>query len=125
MHKIRTKHTVLANGHIERFLSFRNNDLPGVMLAASFEKYIHRYGVVADTSPVIFTNNSSTFSLLKTMVEMNHKPKAYVDIRDTKKIEKETLDLINNYNIPFYPKSEIEGCEGKNQIKKYLLEQKR
>ena len=32
LHKIRTKHTILANGHIERFLSFRNNDLPGVML---------------------------------------------------------------------------------------------
>ena len=42
LHKIRTKHTILANGHIERFISFRNNDLPGVMLAASFEKYIHK-----------------------------------------------------------------------------------
>ena len=48
LHKIRTKHTVLANGHIERFLSFRNNDLPGVMLAASFEKYMHKYDVVPD-----------------------------------------------------------------------------
>ena len=125
MHKIRTKHTILANGHIERFLSFRNNDLPGVMLAASFEKYIHRYGVVADTSPVIFTNNSSTFSLLKTMVDLNKKPKAYVDIRDTKKIEKETLKLISDYNIPFYPKSEIEGCEGKNQIEKIFIRTKK
>ena len=125
MHKIRTKHTVLANGHIERFLSFRNNDLPGVMLAASFEKYIHRYGVVADTSPVIFTNNSSTFSLLKTLVDMKYKPKAYVDIRDPKKIEKETLELINNFNIPFYPKSEIEGCEGKNQIEKIFIRSKK
>ena len=65
LHKIRTKHTILANGYIERFLSFRNNDLPGVMLAASFEKYIHRYGVVPDENPIIFTNNSSTFSLIK------------------------------------------------------------
>ena len=42
LHKIRTTHTILANGHIERFISFRNNDLPGVMLAASL-KNIHRY----------------------------------------------------------------------------------
>ena len=41
LHKIRTKHTILANGHIERFITFRNNDLPGVMLAASFEKYLN------------------------------------------------------------------------------------
>ena len=58
LHKIRTTHTILANGHIERFMSFRNTDLPGVMLAASFEKYIHRYNVVADKNPVIFSNNS-------------------------------------------------------------------
>ena len=38
LHKIRTSHTILANGHIERFISFRNNDLPGIMLASSFEK---------------------------------------------------------------------------------------
>ena len=60
LHKIRTKHTILANGHIERFITFRNNDLPGVMLAASFEKYLNRYGVIPDESPIIFTNNSST-----------------------------------------------------------------
>ena len=51
LHKIRTN-TILANGHIERFISFRNNDLPGVMLASSFEKYIHRYGVVPERNPV-------------------------------------------------------------------------
>ena len=79
LHKIRTKHTVLANGHIERFVSFRNNDLPGVMLAASFEKYIRRYGVVPDENPVIFTNNSSTFSLVDSLLSLGHKPKAYID----------------------------------------------
>ena len=33
LHKIRTEHVILSNGHIERFLSFQNNDLPGIMLA--------------------------------------------------------------------------------------------
>ena len=91
LHKIRTKQTILANGHIERFISFRNNDLPGVMLAASFEKYLHKYNVVPDENPVIFTNNSSTFSLVKSLIDLGHKPKAYVDARDQKKIEKETI----------------------------------
>ena len=116
LHKIRTKHTILANGHIERFLSFKNNDLPGVMLAASFEKYIHRYGVVPEKNPVIFTNNSSTFSLVKSLVDLGHKPRAYVDARDQKKIEKETLELLTKHNIPLYAKSEIEGCDGKNGV---------
>ena len=63
------------------------------MLAASFEKYLNRYGVVPDESPVIFTNNSSTYSLLKSLTDLGHKPKAYVDIRDQKNIEKETKQL--------------------------------
>tara|TARA_B100001250_G_scaffold316118_1_gene278471 strand:- start:1443 stop:4397 length:2955 start_codon:yes stop_codon:yes gene_type:complete len=121
LHKIRTKHTILANGHIERFISFRNNDLPGVMLAASFEKYIHKYGVVPDQSPIIFTNNSSTFSLLKSLVDLGHKPRAYVDVRDQKKIDKETLELLTKYNIPLYAKSEIEGCDGKNGVQKVSI----
>ena len=58
------------------------------MLASSFEKYIHKYGVVPDQNPIIFTNNSSTFSLLKSLVDLGHKPRAYVDVRDQKKIEK-------------------------------------
>ncbi len=121
LHKIRTKQTILANGHIERFISFRNNDLPGVMLAASFEKYIHRYGVVPDESPVIFTNNSSTFSLVKSLIDLGHKPKAYIDIRDQKKIEAEILELLTKYNIPLYAKSEIEGCDGKKEIKRVTI----
>tara|TARA_Y100000590_G_scaffold238899_1_gene268715 strand:- start:2334 stop:5288 length:2955 start_codon:yes stop_codon:yes gene_type:complete len=121
LHKIRTKQTILANGHIERFLSFRNNDLPGVMLAASFEKYIHRYGVVPDQSPVIFTNNSSTFSLLKSLLDLGHKPKAYIDVRDQKKIEKETLGLLTKHNVPLYAKSEVEGCDGKREVQKISI----
>ncbi len=125
LHKIRTKHTILANGHIERFLSFRNNDLPGVMLAASFEKYIHRYGVVPNESPVIFTNNSSTFSLVDSLLTLGHKPKAYIDVRDKKKIEKETLDLLTKHNIPLYAKSEIEGCDGNNEVQKVSVRVKK
>ena len=118
LHKIRTKQTILANGHIERFISFRNNDLPGVMLAASFEKYIHRYGVIPETNPVIFTNNSSTFSLLKSMIDFDCKPLAYVDAREEKLIENNTLKLLHENNIPIYTNSEIEGCDGINKVQK-------
>ena len=102
LHKIRTTHTILANGHIERFVSFRNNDLPGVMLATSFEKYIHRYGVVPEANPVIFTNNSTTISLLKSLINLGHKPVAYVDARNESEIEKELSECLEKNNIPFY-----------------------
>ncbi len=116
LHKIRTKHTILANGHIERFISFRNNDLPGVMLASSFEKYIHRYGVIPETNPVIFTNNSTTITLLKSLVDLGHKPAAYVDARDKSKIGKKLLTYLKKNNIPSYVNAEIEGCDGNKKI---------
>ncbi len=117
LHKIRTTHTILANGHIERFISFRNNDLPGVMLASSFEKYIYRYGVVPETNPVIFTNNSSTGTLLKSLVDLGHKPAAYVDARNKNKIGSKLLKYLEKNNIPFYINSEVEGCDGNKKVK--------
>ena len=95
------------------------------MLAASFEKYIQRYDVIPDNNPVIFTNNSSTFSLLKLLIDRNSMPKAYVDVRDVKKIERETLDLLEAHNIPFYPKSEVEGCDGNSEIKNISVRTKK
>jgi heterotetrameric sarcosine oxidase alpha subunit len=121
LNKIRTNHTILANGHIERFISFRNNDLPGVMLASSFEKYIHRYGVVPETSPVIFTNNSTTISLLKSLINLKHKPAAYVDARDAKEIEKDLLECLEKNNIPLYTNAEIEGCDGNKKVQKIFI----
>jgi len=118
LHKIRTTNTILANGHIERFISFRNNDLPGVMLASSFEKYIHRYGVIPEKYPVIFTNNSSTFSLVKSLVNLKCKPLAYVDSRKTKDIEDKIIKYLKDNDIPFYPDSEVEGCDGNNKLEK-------
>ena len=109
LHKIRTDNTILANGHIERFISFRNNDLPGVMLASSFEKYIHRYGLVPDKNPVIFTNNSSTLSLAKSLIKQKCTPAAYIDSRDEKDIEEDIKKFLKENKIQFYPASEVEG----------------
>ena len=41
--KIRAKKVVLATGSIERFLTFDNNDRPGIMLANSARKYQNHY----------------------------------------------------------------------------------
>ena len=123
LHKIRTTNTILANGHIERFISFRNNDLPGVMLASSFEKYIHRYGVVPDEKPAIFTNNSSTLSLVKSLINLNCKPSAYIDSRKKKDIENEIQSYLKENNIPFYPEAEVEGCEGNKKVEKVYIRQ--
>ena len=122
LHKIRTKHVILCNGHIERFLSFQNNDLPGIMLASSFEKYICRYGVLPSMEPVIFSNNSNANSLIYSIINHGLKPKAYIDSRSGEKIESNLFDLIKKHDIPLYTNAQIKGVYGNKRIEKILIE---
>ena len=55
--KIRAGRVVLATGAHERPLVFRNNDLPGVMLASAAQAYANRYAVRAGERALVFTNN--------------------------------------------------------------------
>ena len=122
LHKIRTDHVILCNGHIERFLSFQNNDLPGIMLASSFEKYICRYGTVPSKEPVIFSNNSNSNSLIYSLIDQGYKPKAYIDSRSGENIEPELFDLIRKHDIPLYTNSLIKSVTGKKRIEKIFIE---
>ena len=122
LHKIRTDHVILCNGHIERFLSFQNNDLPGIMLASSFEKYICRYGTLPSKEPVIFSNNSNSNSLIYSIINQGYKPKAYIDSRSGENIEPELFDLIRKHDIPLYTNSQIKGVSGGKRIEKILIE---
>ena len=121
LHKIRTKHVLLCNGHIERFLSFQNNDLPGIMLASSFEKYISRYGVMPSREPAIFSNNSNTNSLIQSLISNGCKPKAYIDSRVGENIEPDLFDLIRKNDIPLYTNSQIKSVSGSKKIEKIII----
>ena len=59
--KIRAKKVVLATGSIERFLTFNNNDRPGIMLANSARKYLNFYNVNLGKKIIIFTNNDQAY----------------------------------------------------------------
>ena len=59
--KVRAKQVVLATGAHERPLVFRNNDLPGVMLASAVRTYLNRFAVRAGERVVVATNNDSAW----------------------------------------------------------------
>lgn len=61
MWRIRARQVVIAAGAIERPLLFANNDLPGVMMADSLEKYINRYAVLPGRRIVLYTNNDGGY----------------------------------------------------------------
>ena len=57
----RAKRVVFATGAHERPLVFRNNDLPGVMLASAARDYVNRFAVRPGRNAVVFTNNDSAY----------------------------------------------------------------
>jgi sarcosine oxidase subunit alpha len=59
--RIRAGQVVLATGAYERAISFKANDLPGVMLAGAVGAYCGRYGVAAGRQAVFFTNNDTAY----------------------------------------------------------------
>ncbi len=122
LHKIRTDQVILCNGHIERFLSFQNNDLPGIMLCSSYEKYMCRYGVLPSKETVVFSNNSNSESLVFSLIKKGFKPKAYIDSRSGENIEPDLFDLIRKNDIPLYTNSQIKGAYGNKKLQKILVE---
>jgi sarcosine oxidase subunit alpha len=60
--KVRAKQVVLATGAHERPLVFRNNDLPGIMLAGAARTYVNRYAVRPGRRVVVFGNNDTAWA---------------------------------------------------------------
>ena len=59
--KMRAKAVVLATGVIEQPAVFRNNDLPGIMLASGAARLLHRYSVAAGRRVVIVAANLEAY----------------------------------------------------------------
>ena len=75
------KQVVIATGAIERPLVFSGNDLPGVMLAESANRYATRYGVAVGKRIVVFTNNDGGYQSALSMAKSGVSIEAIVDPR--------------------------------------------
>ena len=74
LHKIRAQACIVATGAFELPAVFRNNDLPGVMLASAARRLKRRYGVVVGRKPVIFTANAFGYRLALDFLALGIKP---------------------------------------------------
>ncbi len=81
--RVRAKHVIIATGAIERTLVFPDNDRPGIMLASSVQTYINRYAVRPGHKAVIFTNNSSAYSIIEDLLQSGVDVAGIIDSRKT------------------------------------------
>ena len=66
--KIRARQVIHATGAIERPLLYKNNDLPGIMLAGAVSAYINRWDITLSRHAVVFTNNDSGYRAASDLV---------------------------------------------------------
>ncbi|MFT4962350.1 MAG: NADPH-dependent 2,4-dienoyl-CoA reductase/sulfur reductase-like enzyme, partial [Paracoccaceae bacterium] len=79
--RIYTKRTMLCAGAIERPIAFENNDRPGIMMCSAVRSYANRFGVVANRSVAIFTNNDDGHRTAVDLMAKGVKICAVVDVR--------------------------------------------
>src|ERR1019366_1487946 len=79
--KMRTKAVVFATGVIEQPAVFRNNDLPGVMLAAGALTLLRRHRVAPGRRVVIVAANLEAYAACLALRAQNVEVAAIVDLR--------------------------------------------
>lgn len=81
MTKMRARAVVFATGVIEQPAVFRNNDLPGVMLASGAARLLARHGVAPGRRPVIVAANLEAYQACLELHARGITPAAIVDLR--------------------------------------------
>ncbi len=79
--KMRARAVVVASGSLEQPAVFRNNDLPGIMLATAAQRLIHRFAVQPMRAAVVLTANTQGYSAALDLLEAGVEVRAVVDLR--------------------------------------------
>ena len=117
--KIRAKKVVLATGSIERFLTFDNNDRPGIMLANSARKYLNHYFVKLGKKIVIFTNNDSAYKAAIDFHLNNIQVKAIIDVR--KESNGDLVRKAKNFGLKIFFNHAIINTEGRKKVNSVII----
>jgi sarcosine oxidase, subunit alpha len=84
--KMRAGSVVFATGALEQPAVFRNNDLPGVMLASAAQRLIYRYAVAPGSCAVILAANEDAYRAARDLMAHGIAVAAVVDLRTDSEI---------------------------------------
>ena len=79
--KMRARAVVFATGVIEQPAVFRNNDLPGVLLASGAWRLAERYGIAPGGNVVMVAANAEAYSVCRDLAGRGVRIAAIVDLR--------------------------------------------
>ena len=81
--KMRAGAVVVATGAFEQPAVFRNNDLPGVMLASAAQRLLHRYAVRPCQRAVVLAGNADGYRAVLDLQAQGIEVAALLDLRET------------------------------------------
>lgn len=81
--KMRARSVVVASGAYEQPAVFRNNDLPGIMLASAAQRLIYRYAIRPMQKAVVLTANQDGYRAALDLLAQGIEISAVVDLRTT------------------------------------------
>ena len=81
MYKVRARECILATGAFDQPVIFRNNDLPGVMLASAAQRLMRHYAVKPGRRAVVLTGNDDGYLAALDLVEQGVEVAGVVDMR--------------------------------------------
>ena len=79
--KVRARAVVLASGVIEQPAVFRNNDLPGILLASAAQRLLHRYAIAAGSEVCVVAANGQACEAALDLLAQGVRVSAVVDLR--------------------------------------------
>ncbi len=110
------KQVVFATGAIERPLVFAGNDLPGVMLAESANRYASRYGVAVGKNVVIFANNDMGYRSALSLKKAGVKVEAIIDPRESGTTNSNLESQINEHGITVHNGAVVSRAHGTKRL---------
>ena len=110
------KQVVIATGAIERPLVFAGNDVPGVMLAESANRYASRYGVAVGKNVVVFTNNDMGYRSALSLKQSGVAIEAIVDPRNDGTTNSKLESQTNEQGITVHKSAVVSNTRGKKQL---------
>jgi sarcosine oxidase subunit alpha len=90
--KMRARAVIVAAGAYEQPAVFRNNDLPGIMLASAAQRLIHRWAVKPAQRVVVLAANADAYHAVEELCAAGIEVAAVIDLRsDIPEAEKSAL----------------------------------
>jgi sarcosine oxidase subunit alpha len=98
--KLRARAVVVAAGAYEQPAVFRNNDLPGIMLASAAQRLIRRYAVRPAQRVVVLAANDDAYRALADFTDAGIEVAAVIDLREA--VPTDQVAVLTPRGIPLH-----------------------